>query len=132
VDDPYQTRQRAEDAVFNQASSRLDPQFAGKNKALEVKLRNQGLAPGDQGYQAQMDTFGQGKNDAYEQARLGSVAEGRDEFGVSLQGNERANALRNQQIQEYLAKRGQSLGEANKLMEGQTAADIGDLMGGSA
>lgn len=128
--DPASQRQAAEDAAYGKSTARMGGQFQEQRNALDIRLRNQGLQPGDQGYQAQMETFEQGRNDAYEQARLGSVAEGRDEFGVSLQGNERANALRSQQIEEYLAKRGMSLGEANKLSEGQTASDIGALVSG--
>lgn len=132
--DPEMQRQRAEDAAYGKSTARMGDRFNSERDTLDIRLRNQGLTPGDQSYQAQMDTFGQGKNDAYEQARLGSVAQGRDEYGVALQGNERANVLRNQQIQEYLAKRNFSLDEANKLSQGQTASDIGSLVsgGGSA
>ena len=129
--DPAAQRQAAEDAAYGKSTMRMDSQFASERDALDIRLRNQGLQPGDQGYQAQMESFMQGKNDAYENARLGSVAQGRDEFGVALQGNERANALRQQQIEEYLGKRGMSLSEANKLMEGQTASDLGALVSGA-
>jgi hypothetical protein len=128
--DPAAQRQAAEDAAYGKSTARMGDRFAKERNDMDIRMRNQGLTPGDQGYQAQMQNFMQGKNDAYEQARLGSVAEGRDEFGVALQGNERANALRNQQIQEYISKRGYSLEEANKLMEGQTAGELGSLISG--
>jgi hypothetical protein len=129
--DPAAQRQAAEDAAYSKATMRMDPQFASERDALDIRLRNQGLQPGDQGYQAQMESFSQGRDGAYVNARRGSVAQGREEFGVSLQGNERANALRQQQIEEYLGKRGMSLSEANKLMEGQTAGELGALVGGA-
>ena len=128
--DPTQQRQRAEDSAYQKSTSRMDPRFAQRAEELEIKLRNMGLRPGDQSYDAQMSSFGNERSDAYEQARLGSVSEGRDEYGIALQGNERANALRNQQIQEYLAKRGFSLGEANALQEGQTTADLSNMATG--
>ena len=130
--DPDEQRQAAEDAAYGKSTLRMDDYYTDAAEALDIKLRNQGLVPGDQSYDAQMDTYNYGKNDAYEQARLGSVAEGRDEFGIALEGNTQANALRNQQIQEYVDKRGFSLEEAEKLMAGQSAADIGELIGGSA
>lgn len=129
---PEERRQQAEDAAYGKATHRMDSRFAGDRDALDIRLRNQGLAPGDQGYQAQMETFNQGKNDAYERARFDSVAQGRDEYGISLQGNERANALRDKQIQEYIDKRGFSLNEQKKLTEGQTASDIGQLVAGGS
>lgn len=120
--DPSAQRAAAEEASFMKSKNRLDQRFADERDSLDVRLRSQGLQPGDQLYDSQMRNFMQGKNDAYEQARLQSVASGRDEFGVMLQGNERANALRDQRIQEYLAKRTHSLGEiAQFLPEGGTA-----------
>ncbi len=128
--DPTQQRQHAEDSAYAKAVSRLDPRFSKQANDLEIKLRNMGLRPGDQAYDAQMSNFSNSRNDAYEQALWGSVAQGRDEFGVALQGNERANALRNQQIQEYLGQRGFSLGEANALQEGQTIQDMANMVSG--
>ncbi len=128
--DPDARRQAAEDASYGKATSRMDPRFAREAEQLEIKLRNQGLDPGDQAYDAAMESFNFGKNDAYEQARYGATAEGRDEFGISLQGNERANALRDQQIEEYLAKRGFSLAESKRLSEGQELSDIAGLVTG--
>lgn len=159
-------RQRAEDAAYGRATSRLDPQFAQQAEALEVKLRNQGLRPGDQAYDSAMANFDRARNDAYEQARLGAVGTGRMEdqqaynqaqgtFGTNLsadqqrfgqalssaenlraadrqdfdqqtQATAQANALRDSQIQEYLAKRQFSLNEAkalNPMADVQTLTD---------
>ena len=98
---------------------RLDPRFAREAEQLEIKLRNQGLRPGDQAYEAEMERLNQAKTDAYERARLGAVEMGRAEadqlWNQQVRGNELANALRTQQIQEYLAKRQFSLGEMQAL-----------------
>lgn len=126
--DPTELRNRAENSYYQKETNRLDPRFAKERDSMDIRLRNQGLRPGDQAYDAQIASFDTGKNDAYEQARLGSVAGGRAEAGQlwnqQLAGNERSNALRNQQIQEYIAKRGYSLGEQNSLTEGQGLTDL--------
>lgn len=131
--DPDAQRLKAENSAYGRSTARLDPRFASESNAMEIKLRNQGLAPGDQAWDSAMDTFGRRKEDAYSQARLGSTAEGRQEYDVALQGNQRANALRDQQIQEYITKRGFSLGEQKKLSEGSTLQDLtGILTGGES
>lgn len=152
-------RQRSEDAAYGRATSRLDPQFQRQEQDLLVRLRNQGLKPGDQAYDAAMSNFSSGRNDAYEQARMGSTLEGRAEadqffgqnlntynanlqaqnqgynqalgshqanlatqnqqFGQNVQQNQIANALRSQDIQEQLTKRGFSLSEVERLLAGQ-------------
>lgn len=134
-------RQRAEDAAYQRAASRLDPQFDRRQQDLEIKLRNQGLAPGDQAYDAAMTNLGRERSDAYEAARLGSIGEGRIEqqqefqqalagtdinraiqsqqFGQAAQQAEIANALRQQQIQEDLGRRGFNLSEVERLLQGQ-------------
>ena len=126
--DPTTLRQSAEDAAYQRSTNRLDPRFAAEGNKLEIDLRNKGLRPGDQAYDSAMSTYGNTKNDAYEQARLGATGEGRAEagqlWGQSVEGNQIANSLRNQQIQEYLDKRGFSLGEQDRLNQGQTLADL--------
>lgn len=122
--DPTQQRQMATDAAYQQAVSRLDPMFDTRANDLEIKLRNQGLRPGDQAYDAQMSSFGRNRNDAYSQAIWDSVGQGRQEFQTALTGNQHANALRNQQIQEYLGQRGYTLDEINRLTEGQSMQDV--------
>jgi len=117
--DPTQQRQMAEDAAYQRSVNRLDPQFAQQANELEISLRNKGLRPGDQAYDSAMSNFGQTRNDAYEQARLGATTEGRAETGLGMQTNEYANALRTQKIQEDLYKRGYTLEQINKLMQGQ-------------
>jgi hypothetical protein len=121
--DPTAGRQHAEDAAYQRQVNRLDPMFASQQRDLETKLRNQGLAPGDQAYDAAMKNFGMTRNDAYEQARLGSSAEGRTEagqlFSQATQQNQIANALRTQRINEALGKRGFNLSEVERLLQGQ-------------
>ena len=121
--DPTQQRQMAEDAAYQRQTNRLDPAWDSRQTSLVERLNNQGLRPGDQAYDAAMRNFDMGRNDAYEQARLGSTAEGRSEadlmFGQSAQQNAIANALRSQSINEGLGQRGYNLSEVERLLNGQ-------------
>lgn len=132
--DPTELRQQAEDSAYQRATARLDPQFESQRNELEIRLRNRGLRPGDQAYEAEMSRFDTGRNDAYEMARLGATQEGRTEAGQLFQqqmaSTNLANALRDQQIQEYINKRGFSLNEANALKQSQNTADMAATYGG--
>ena len=101
IEDPYETRQRAEDAMYSQAMSRLDPQFQQEQAALDLRLRNQGLKPGDAAYQAQMQSAQQRQTDATNQALWSSVGEGRLESG--------------QMFGQQLARRQQGVGEQSMM-----------------
>jgi hypothetical protein len=135
--DPLTFRQNAEDAAYQRATSRLDPQWQAQEQSLMTRLRNQGLSPGDQAYDAAVANFNRSRNDAYEQARLGSVAEGRAEdqmlfgqqlgahqqnvgqqgqlFGQALQGQN----MRNSQQQQEYAQAMQNSQYANALRSQQ-------------
>jgi hypothetical protein len=145
IDDPYQTRQRAEDSVYNQAQSRIAPQQEGQKAALETKMRNQGLRPEDAAWKSQVQGMGQKHNDQNNQALWSANQAGLAEsgqmygqqmgmnqnafnqalgansqnFGQSMQGSQYANQIRQQQITEALTKRGSSLNEINALLSGQ-------------
>lgn len=128
--DPAAQRQSAEDAAYGRSTSRLDPRFQQESDAMEIKLRNQGLRPGDEAWDKAMGNFGRYKNDAYATARQDATSAGRAETGLGLQTNERANALRNQKIQEYLDKRGFNLSEADRLNQGGSLNELAGLVTG--
>ncbi len=141
----YETRQRAEDAMWQQAQSRLEPQQQAQREALELRMRNQGLRPGDAAWESQMQNLGQQHTDQTNQALWSSVGEGRQEAGQmwnqlmgqnqnlfnqalqanaqnwqqSLAGSQYANQIRQQQIAEAMQKRGFNLNEINALLSGQ-------------
>ena len=145
VGDPNAYRQRAEDAMYSKAQSRLAPQYDAKRNAAEIRLRNQGLNPEDEAYKSQMQGIGQQETDAYDQAMWGATAAGRDEsnsmfgqqmgrnqnmfnqastanqqnFGQAMQGSQYANQIRQQQMTEQMQQRGFSLNEINALLSGQ-------------
>jgi hypothetical protein len=58
---------------------RLDPRFQREGDALHTQLVNRGLDPTSEAYKAQMDQFGQTKNDAYNQLALQGRGQAFDE-----------------------------------------------------
>ena len=82
-----------EDRLGELYSSRMDPQFARDEDALRTRLVQQGLTPGSQAWDAEMERFGQNKNDA----RVQTMLQGRGQAFSELQ------ALRNQPINEITA-----------------------------
>ena len=128
--DPTENRLRAEDDAYARSTRRLDPQFAAKRATLERQMADRGLRAGDSAYDSAMRNFDTGSNDAYEMARLSATGEGRQEVGLNLSTNERVNALRQQEIQEYLGKRSQSLSEANALASSMNTGDMAATYGG--
>lgn len=142
---PYATRQAAEDAVYNQAQSRIAPQQESQRASLETKMRNQGLGPQDAAWKSQMQGLANQHNDQTNQAlwsanqaglaesgqmygqQMGRQAQNFQQalganaqnFGQSMQGSQYANQIRQQQITEAMTKRGFSLNEINGLLSGQ-------------
>jgi len=133
--DPTQQRQAAEDAAYQRQANRLDPLFASRETALIERLNNQGLRPGDQAYDSAIANFETGRNDAYEQARLGATSEGRTEadlmFNQSLTQNQIANALRQQGMAEGLTQRDFDLSEVERLLQGQLISGGPPTSGGT-
>lgn len=124
-----QTAQAAANATYQQAASRLDPQFAQQQSDLGARLANSGIAVGSEAYNREMDNFGRQRTDAYNQANYSSIAAGlaaqQQGYGQSLgtrqqqvgetttQGNF-ANAAQNQQFQQ-----GQQNASLNNAAQGQ-------------
>ena len=121
VGDPTQMRQRAEDAVYGKAQSRLAPQFDSKRQAMEIKLRNQGLGPEDEAYQSQMQGIDTQETDAYGQAQYDATRAGLGEqsqlfnqgMGMRQQGIGEANNQYQQALGSNAQNFGQNLQSAN-------------------
>lgn len=128
---PEANRARAEDAMYNKFAARLDPRFGSQEASLETKLANRGLRAGDQAYDAAMLNFGRERNDAYEQAALQAIGSGREEVGLNMQTNQYANALRQQEIDEYLGKRDYGINQRQRLADAMTIGDMADTYGGA-
>lgn len=103
------------DALYRQATSRLDPQFADAQTALETKLATQGIPVGSEAYSKAMRDFNLAKNDAYGSAINSSIAAGGAE--QSRQAG-LAQSLQQQQLQTQNYLREQPLNEAIALLSG--------------
>lgn len=68
--------QQAQNAVYSQATSRLDPQYAQMQEQLDTKLANQGLGGNSTAAINAQDTFNRGRNDAYNQANYSAIGAG--------------------------------------------------------
>lgn len=81
-------RQRAEDTAYASQTSRLDPQFASQQSAMESRLANMGVARGSAAWDREMDSFSRSRNDAYAQARNTAFQQGSSEqsrlFGLAM------------------------------------------------
>jgi len=66
VTGPQQGWQRAENSVYDRGMSRLKPQLDAERQQAEIKMRNQGLSPGDEAWKSTMQGLDQKSNDAYQ------------------------------------------------------------------
>lgn len=76
VDDPQFTLQRAEDATYDRMATRLNQQFSSEEQSLDIKLRNQGLVPGDEAYDAAIRNLQNRKTDAFQAAQNEAIMAG--------------------------------------------------------
>lgn len=76
----------AADAAYNQAASRLDPQWAQRQNDFDAKMAAQGLTPGSEAYNNQAGLFGRDRNDAYAGARNDAFGQGLNAFATNMQG----------------------------------------------
>lgn len=80
-------RQAASDALYGQATSRLDPQFAQQQKETETQLINSGVPRGSEAWNNAMSQFGRQKTDAYDTAQRSAIAGATDyetgQFGMA-------------------------------------------------
>ena len=67
---------RAENAIYDRGWSRMGQQQSSEQQSMDIKLRNQGLAPGDQAYDSAMQTMGQKHNDQQQQLTNESIMGG--------------------------------------------------------
>lgn len=121
-----EARQSAIDAMYGQATSRLDPRMAQAKEDMEAQLRGQGLRPGDEAYDYAMARQNEAETDAYNQAMFSAIqkggAEGSRVFDMNKQSAAFDNQVRQSQIAEEMQKRGFSLNEINAILSGQQIA----------
>src|SRR5712692_8648763 len=76
LDTGADARQKAEQAAYGSATSRLDPMFAQREQQERSMLSAQGLDPGSEAGRNEMFNFNRGRNDAYSQAQRYAVGQG--------------------------------------------------------
>lgn len=122
-------RSRVEDALYQQQSTRLDPEWQQRERALTDRLYSQGIREGSEAWTKAFDDFNRQRNQAYEGARLSSITGAGQEhsrlFGMSSQ-------ARGQMATEALASAGFSLDErsqgvAEALTQGNFANAVTQL-----
>jgi hypothetical protein len=121
-----QYRNEAENALYDRSSKRLDTRFGQSDEAIQVKLASQGLAPGDQAYDAAMKNYSDSKNDAYSSAQNDAITMGGQEAsrnfgmdttrrGITTGEEDRSAAFRNQEANQQfgrdMSRRGLETGE---------------------
>jgi hypothetical protein len=87
-DDFSADARRVTDAVYGQATSRLDPQVQQQENAMRSRLAAAGIAENSDAYRREMDNFSRNRTDAYNQANFSAIQAGGAEqsrlFGMSL------------------------------------------------
>ena len=74
-------RDQSISGAYNQAASRLDPQWSQGQESMQAQLAAQGLDPGSEAGQNQIGNFNRAKNDAYSSAMNNAIQQGNQ--GVS-------------------------------------------------
>lgn len=116
-------RRKIEDAVYNRATRFMDQRFSRDEDALRTQLLNKGLGEGSAAYQAELEQFRRGKDEAYQGAQNQAILAGGQEQNrilqnltneISVQDQRRSNAM-----DERAFLRQQPLNELNALMARQ-------------
>jgi hypothetical protein len=115
------------DSVYRQQTQYLDPQWQQAQSDLESKLANQGIMPGSEAYNREINNFNLAKQKAYGDARDSAIQAGGQEqsrlFGIGLQANQagQQNALNtyNTGLQSHTAGINDALASFNTGMQGR-------------
>lgn len=101
-------RKQAENALYAQATARLDPKFAQDRNRFNTSLITQGITQGSRAYDQALENFAFAENDAYANARNEAIA--------------RSTSDAERVFNRELAARGQSLQEAQMAYQNQVAS----------
>lgn len=121
VDSAGDARARAEGAIYESATSRLDPQWNRRSEQLQNDLANRGISVNSEAYSRAMEDFERSRTDAYAQAQMAAItgggAEAQRTHGMDL-------GLRQQQVGEIgqqgsFANQAQQQAFAQQLAGGQ-------------
>lgn len=75
---------RVENATYQNAVSKITPQFEAQQRQLETRLQNQGILPGSEAYNSAMNNLLSQQNSAYSQAAFDSIAAGQNTYTNNL------------------------------------------------
>lgn len=115
VQDPTLLNQNTSNALYNQATSRLDPQWATNDRQLQDRLATQGIPLGSEAYDHAMQNFNLAKNDAYTSAQNSASQYGVQDASTLLQDQ---IAARNQGIGEQVTGQNQPLSVLSQVLAG--------------
>jgi hypothetical protein len=107
IQDPNLIQQQVTDALYNQQTQYLDPQFQRTQNQLTNQLANQGITQGSEAYNNAMNMANANKQQAYESARNSAIGAGVNAastmFGNQLAGANFGNQALGQQFGQGLA-----------------------------
>lgn len=115
VQDPTLLNQNTSNALYNQATSRLDPQWQTNDRQLQDRLASQGIPLGSEAYDHAMQDFNLAKNDAYTSAQNSATQYGVQDASTLSQNQ---IAARNQGINEQVTGQNQPLSVLAQLLSG--------------
>lgn len=133
-----QTVQAANDAVYNQLASRLDPQYQQLESDMRQRLINSGISENSEAFRREMDNFARQRTDAYSTAANQGILTGlqaqQQGFGQSLAARQQgvseinnqgafANSAQAQQFGQGMANAGLN-NQAQAQVFGQNAAQL--------
>lgn len=114
------------DAAYQQAASRLDPQWQQAQAQFDQQMQSQGIQPGSAAYNAAAQQFGQQRNDAYGSARNAAMQQGLQAQGQAFQegfaGSNLANELARAQMGAGASIYGNEIGANASMFDAATSA----------
>lgn len=121
------TRQQVSDALYQQAASRLDPQWQQRQSDMDAQLAAQGITQGSAAYDREMSNLSRNRNDAYNTAINTATIGGTDamqkEYLTALSG--RAQGQSEAKDAALIpAQSAQALGQLYNAGEGQLQTNV--------
>lgn len=98
LDNGSAVRQQAIDASYNQAASRLDPQWNQRESQTRAQLAAQGLDPGSEAAGAEMGNLNRSRNDAYTSAMNNAISTGNEAQALTFNQNVAARQMPYQEL----------------------------------
>jgi hypothetical protein len=99
---------QAGDALYRQATSRLDPQWAQTQADTDAKLANMGLVRGSDAWNREQQNISQQRNDAYNQANFSAIQatgqEAQRQQGMDIAAGQFGNVASKQDLDAQIAR----------------------------